>query len=447
MNQKLLACLVLILGGVFTAPKGDAAIIYPKAPDGGEPIVAKYRDSDEFKPFSSRFKGSTIARPFGVYVDEGSLTTLLSGQWLAGTRQAAWRYLLLQGTNCAGGIDLNANEQRGKLLKFSQAFSPSKSGFDNSTLDALRIAEKLPQVQKQDYEFRYLDMEPNNFFAVWLHGKTDDILIPLPPTYGRMKAGQPYSESQIAAILGPEAQRDSVMWARLDAQEQKNHQAYAQAMTAWEKAHGGNGGTISYYGMSSPFEKVGTNTEIFTLMGKSDQGGELRYKARVTYGSNRMVVKSVEILEKIITLKFVSVDSEETKGENGYGKNAVDGDPNTIWHTQWQRQSPGLPHEIVIELVPPSIINGFSYLPRQDPSDHGTIKDYEFYTSDDGTNFGPPVKTGTFKPGKEEKIETFEPVKCRFIKLKALSEINDLPFTSAAEIRVLQLGEDAITAH
>jgi hypothetical protein len=179
------------------------------------------------------------------------------------------------------------------------------------------------------------------------------------------------------------------------------------------------------------------------LIGKSDKGGELRYKARLTYGSNRMDVKKVEILEKIITLKFVSVDSEETNGENGHGENAVDGDPNTIWHTQWQRQSPGLPHEIIIELVPPSAISGFSYLPRQETSDHGTIKDYEFYASDDGTNFGPPIKAGTFGPGKEEKIETFEPIKCRFIKLKAVSEINGLPFTSAAEIRVLQPGEDA----
>src|SRR5262249_49730326 len=49
---------------------------------------------------------------------------------------------------------------------------------------------------------------------------------------------------------------------------------------------------------------------------------------------------------------------------------------------------------------------------------------------------------GTFSPGKEEKIETFEPVKCRFIKLKAISEINNLPWTSAAEIRVVGLDED-----
>jgi hypothetical protein len=144
-----------------------------------------------------------------------------------------------------------------------------------------------------------------------------------------------------------------------------------------------------------------------------------------------------------VKLKVIKVDSEETNSQNGYRENAVDGNPNTYWHTQWHGNSPGLPHEIIIELLPPSVIKGFTYLPRQDESDHGTIKDYEFYVSDDGKNFGQPVKKGAFEPGKEEKIETFEPVKCRYIKLKAISEINGLPWTSAAEIRFIQSGEDA----
>ena len=80
-----------------------------------------------------------------------------------------------------------------------------------------------------------------------------------------------------------------------------------------------------------------------------------------------------------ITLKVVRVDSEETAGEDGKGANAVDGDPSTIWHTQWQDASPPCPHEIVIELVPPSTISGFTYLPRQDDQPNGTMKDYEFY--------------------------------------------------------------------
>ena len=148
-----------------------------------------------------------------------------------------------------------------------------------------------------------------------------------------------------------------------------------------------------------------------------------------------------------VTLKFVSVDSEEIYAEHGAGENAVDGNPDTYWHTQWQDHSPRLPHEIIIELVPPSTIEGFTYLPRQDESDHGTIKDYEFYVSDDGKDFGQPVKTGTFEPSKEQKIETFKPIRCRFIKLRAISEIHGLPWTSAAEIGVIQKGVGSTHRH
>ena len=149
------------------------------------------------------------------------------------------------------------------------------------------------------------------------------------------------------------------------------------------------------------------------------------------------IVEESEVVSVKPKLKFVRVDSEETAGEDGKGANAVDGDSATFWHTQWQDNTPGLPHEIVIEVEPPTQIKGFTYLPRQDESDHGVIKDYEFYVSDDGKEFGQAVKTGTFGEGKEKKTVTFAPKAARFIKLKAISEINGEAWTSAAEIDVI----------
>lgn len=137
------------------------------------------------------------------------------------------------------------------------------------------------------------------------------------------------------------------------------------------------------------------------------------------------------------TLKVIKVDSEETAGENAAGANAVDGDPATFWHTQWQDDSPACPHEIIIELTPPARIKGFTYMPRQDDSENGTIKEYEFSVSDDGKDFGTPVKKGALESGKDTRTITFDARSCRFIKLKALSEINDGAWTSAAEIGVV----------
>jgi len=138
-----------------------------------------------------------------------------------------------------------------------------------------------------------------------------------------------------------------------------------------------------------------------------------------------------------ITLKVIKADSEEKFGENGVASNAVDGKPNTIWHTQWQDASPEHPHEITVEISQPLTIKGFTYLPRQDDSENGSIKEYEFYLSDDGKEFGDVVTKGAFASGKEKKRVTFEPKKCRFFKLRALSALNGEAWTSAAEIGII----------
>jgi hypothetical protein len=139
-----------------------------------------------------------------------------------------------------------------------------------------------------------------------------------------------------------------------------------------------------------------------------------------------------------IKLTAVRADSEETASEDGHAKNAVDGNPATMWHTQWTDENPPCPHEIIIELNPPSSIKGFTYLPRQDEEVNGTIKDYEFYISDDDKDFGQPVTKGTMpNEGKGKATVTFEPKKGRFIKLRAISEINGGAWASAAEIGVV----------
>lgn len=147
-----------------------------------------------------------------------------------------------------------------------------------------------------------------------------------------------------------------------------------------------------------------------------------------------------------IKLTVVHVDSEETrtytnKNETGWARNAVDGNPKTFWHTQWQDSTPDYPHEIVIELTPPATIQGVTYLPRQDNMDHGNIKDYEIYLSDDTVEFGDPVAKGSFSDNKAVKMVAFEPHQCRYVKLRALSEIKGNPWACVAEIGVIPVKE------
>jgi len=173
--------------------------------------------------------------------------------------------------------------------------------------------------------------------------------------------------------------------------------------------------------------KVGDFATMEIVAKRAKAAGETPEARALPYGSGGTRLR----------LKLVSVDSEETAGEDGRGANAVDGDTSTIWHTQWQDSSPPHPHEIIIELGAPTSVKGFTYLPRQDDQVNGTIKEYEFYLSNDGKDFGPPVKKGTFGEGKEKKTVIFDGKQGRFVKLKALSEINEQPWTSAAEIEVI----------
>lgn len=130
-----------------------------------------------------------------------------------------------------------------------------------------------------------------------------------------------------------------------------------------------------------------------------------------------------------------SVDSQETTNENGAAANAIDGNNSSMWHTAWSGST--VPHEIQIDMGATHQVAGLSYVPRQDAGVNGGIAGYELYVSADGTNWGMAVKTGTFDSSKAEKVATFPAKSGRYLRLRATTEINGGPWTSAAEIGAL----------
>jgi hypothetical protein len=66
--------------------------------------------------------------------------------------------------------------------------------------------------------------------------------------------------------------------------------------------------------------------------------------------------------------KVLAFSSEEANGEGaGNGKviNALDNNPATYWHSQWQGASPGPPHFFVIDMGAVKTLHGLSFLDRQ----------------------------------------------------------------------------------
>jgi len=121
------------------------------------------------------------------------------------------------------------------------------------------------------------------------------------------------------------------------------------------------------------------------------------------------------------------------------GDQALDEDENTMWHTSYGADTPGYPHWLTIEFPKTTTLTGFRYLPRQSGGVNGTVKDYAVFVSDDGVEWGSPVKTGTFIYGndyKDEQIITLDKaVRGRFVRFLCKSEVNGGPWASAAEFR------------
>ncbi len=137
--------------------------------------------------------------------------------------------------------------------------------------------------------------------------------------------------------------------------------------------------------------------------------------------------------------KVVAVDSQETDGGDNGAAHAIDGNSSTYWHTRWNDDL-RLPHFITVDMGTSHRIGGFTYLPRQDGNPNGTIENYRFETSMDGTNWTTNIVSGRFaniRNNPSLQQVTFAPVDSRFFRFTALREVNGGGWTSAAEISVL----------
>lgn len=135
-------------------------------------------------------------------------------------------------------------------------------------------------------------------------------------------------------------------------------------------------------------------------------------------------------------IKSVRASSVE---ENYDAVNVLDGDPNTMWHTQYTGEKPGYPHELVLEFKQPLMLRGFTVLPRQDNNRNGWIKDYAFHVSNDGQTWGEPVAKGTFSAdAKLKTVNLAQALTARFVRLTALSGHASGAYASLAELEILE---------
>jgi alpha-glucosidase len=135
--------------------------------------------------------------------------------------------------------------------------------------------------------------------------------------------------------------------------------------------------------------------------------------------------------------RLVPVSSENLPN-NRRAVYAIDGNPHTVWHSQFSGELAEHPHELVMDLGATYEIRGFRYLARRDSSRNGTFAKTEFYVSNSSDTFGKPTARGTFKKVRiSQAADCEKPVRGRYVLVRILSEVNKKPWASAAEIGVI----------
>jgi hypothetical protein len=152
---------------------------------------------------------------------------------------------------------------------------------------------------------------------------------------------------------------------------------------------------------------------------------------------NMTVPQLSDLLKEPSPLQKLGATASASNHHPGYGPElAIDGNPATIWHTNWEPMAQP-PHTLILDLKKPVRLRGLTYLPRQDMT-NGRIARFEVYLSLDEKEWGQSVATGTWANNATLKTVRFEKSQdARFVKLIALSEVRGQPFASAAEVDIL----------
>lgn len=114
---------------------------------------------------------------------------------------------------------------------------------------------------------------------------------------------------------------------------------------------------------------------------------------------------------------------------------AIDGNLANAWYVNGKKRL-----EIVIDLGETLSLKGFTYMPDQSRWGGGIISHYQFYVSKNGRSWGNPVSSGEFSNIKNNPIQQvikFSKTSGRYIKLRAITIVNDEKRAGFAEIGVI----------
>ena len=73
------------------------------------------------------------------------------------------------------------------------------------TVEALAASREMPEVADEDVEVRLLTVPGLNLTALWLHGDTRDLLVPIAPAPAGVEAGRQHDARELLESLTEQA--------------------------------------------------------------------------------------------------------------------------------------------------------------------------------------------------------------------------------------------------
>ncbi|WP_028595063.1 NPCBM/NEW2 domain-containing protein [Paenibacillus assamensis] len=157
--------------------------------------------------------------------------------------------------------------------------------------------------------------------------------------------------------------------------------------------------------------------------------------APIWFGSESNIIKPTDGIDKVKGIIGVTTNSQETASANNAAVNAFDGNTNSIWHSEWNKQNQ-FPFHITAKYAAPSTFSKLTYLPRQ-TQQNGIITKYKILTSLDGVTFT-EIAAGTWANDNTEKTVTFTPTVAKYVRLEVPQGGGANGFASASEIKIFE---------
>jgi hypothetical protein len=195
---------------------------------------------------------------------------------------------------------------------------------------------------------------------------------------------------------------------------------------------GANPEAVTGYRLYKLPERMLLATTSATVASVPLEVGEVVALAAYTATAESPLSSPVTITATVQTLDktgwtVAAVSSQETIREASPASKALDGDPVTFWHSEWDALPP---HYLAIALPRAATVSRLDYLPRQDGNANGRIQAYEIQASNDGQDWQ-SWSAGTWADDATLKTATLPLRSIRYFRLWGNER-----FAAAAEINL-----------